>query len=129
MLIRYENKLRDPGRADDACMTGEGRPYEAERNGVRLAVRLTPRASHDGLDGIGHGADGRPFFQLRLSAPPVDGAANKALIAFLAEALALRKGAISIRSGETARFKILFIEGESSALIARLDDWIASAGG
>jgi uncharacterized protein YggU (UPF0235/DUF167 family) len=94
-------------------MTGEGRPYEAERNGVRLAVRLTPRASHDGLDGIGHGADGRPFFQLRLSAPPVDGAANKALIAFLAE----------------ARFKILFIEGESSALIARLDDWIASAGG
>ncbi len=110
-------------------MTGQEPPYAAERDGLRLAVRLTPRAGRNGLDGVTKGADGRPVLQLRLSAPPVDGAANKALIVYLAEALLLRKGDISIRSGETARLKILLIKGESSALIAKLEDWIARTGG
>ncbi|MCB8879168.1 DUF167 domain-containing protein [Acidisoma cellulosilytica] len=104
-------------------------PFAAEKGGVRLAVRLTPRASRNGLDGIVQGADGRPMLQLRLSAPPVEGAANKALIGYLAEALGLRKTSISIRSGETARFKILFIEGDGPALIAKLKDWVALTGG
>ena len=106
-----------------------GKPYVPEGAGLRLAVRLTPRANRNGLDGILPGADGRPVLQIRLSAPPVEGAANKALIAYLAEALGVRKGAVTIRSGEAARFKTLFIEGDSPALIARLEDWIARAGG
>jgi uncharacterized protein YggU (UPF0235/DUF167 family) len=110
-------------------MTAVAKPFVAEKSGVRLAVRLTPRASRNGLDRVVQGADGKPMLQLRLSAPPVEGAANKALIAYLAEALAVRKAAISIRSGETARFKILFIEGDGPALIARLEDWIARTGG
>jgi hypothetical protein len=110
-------------------MMASGKPYAAEKGGVRLAVRLTPRASRNGLDGIVQGADGRSALQLRLSAPPVEGAANKALIVFLAEALSVRKAAIAIRSGETARLKMLFIEGDGPALTARLDDWIARTGG
>ena len=110
-------------------MTEALTPYAAETGGLRLAVRLTPRASRNGLDGIVQGADGRPMLQLRLSAPPVEGAANKALIAYLAEMLGLRKASISIRSGETARFKTLFIEGDGPALIARLEDWVARTGG
>ena len=98
-------------------------PYSAEKNGVRLAVRLTPRAGRTGLDGIDTGTDGRPALQLRLAAAPVDGAANKALIALLAEALALRKVDIAIRSGATSRLKILTLAGDSAAIIARLNAW------
>ncbi len=104
-------------------------PFALEKGGVRLAVRLTPRASRNGIDGIVQSADGKSMLQLRLSAPPVEGAANKALITYLADELALRKSCISIRSGETARFKILFIEGDGLALIAKLKDWIARTGG
>ena len=110
-------------------MTEPAMPFALDKDGVRLAVRLVPRASRNGIDGIVQGADGRPILQLRLSAPPVEGAANKALIAYLAEMLHLRKGGISIRSGETARFKILFIEGDGPAIIAKLKHWVACAGG
>jgi len=102
-------------------------PYSADKTGVRLAVRLTPRASRDGLDGIVVGADGRPALQLRLAAPPVEGAANKALIAFLADALKLRKSDIAIKSGETSRLKILILTGDPAAIIARLDAWVGGA--
>jgi len=99
-------------------------PYSAVEGGVRLAVRLTPRASRNGLDGIVVGADGRPVLQLRLAAPPVEGAANKALIGFLADVLNLRKADIAIRSGETARLKILHLAGDGAAIARRLDEWL-----
>ncbi|MEI7932877.1 MAG: DUF167 domain-containing protein [Alphaproteobacteria bacterium] len=95
---------------------------------MRLAVRLTPRASRNGLDGIVTGADGRPALKIRLAAPPVEGAANAALIAFLADALSLRKADIDIRSGETGRLKILQLSGEPPVLIGKLETWLASNG-
>jgi uncharacterized protein (TIGR00251 family) len=106
--------------------TPGGPPFAAEANGVLLAVRLTPRAGRDSVGGIVTNADGRPALSLRLAAPPVDGAANAALIAFLAKALKLRKADIEIRSGETARLKILRLSGDSAAIISRLRAWIES---
>lgn len=97
------------------------KPYSATANGIRLAVRLTPRASRDGLDGIGADADGRPILRIRLTAPPVEGAANQALIDFLSGILSVRKKDIVIRTGETGRLKILDIAGNPNALAARLD--------
>jgi uncharacterized protein (TIGR00251 family) len=88
-------------------------------------VRLTPRASRNELVGIVVGTDGRSALQLRLAAPPVEGAANKALIAFLADALDIRKSDIVIRSGETSRLKALHLAGDTSAIIARLDGWLS----
>ena len=101
------------------------KPYAAVAGGVRLALRLTPRASKNGVDGILQDADGRPLLKLRLVAPPVDGAANEALIAYLAKALSLRKADITIRSGETIRVKILHLAGDSAALLQKLDAWLA----
>ena len=101
------------------------KPYAAVAGGVRLALRLTPRASKNGVDGILQDADGRPLLKLRLVAPPVDGAANEALIAYLAKALSLRKADITIRSGETSRVKILHLAGDSAALLQKLDAWLA----
>jgi uncharacterized protein (TIGR00251 family) len=102
-------------------------PFTPDKDGVRLVVRLTPRANRNGLDGIVHDADGRPALQLRLAAPPVEGAANTALIAFLAQALKLRKSDIEIRSGATARLKILRLSGDATTISARLAAWIAGA--
>lgn len=94
-----------------------------------LAVRLTPRAGRNGVDRIVRDAEGRPSLQLRLAAPPVDGAANKALIAYLAEQLGLRKADVEIVSGQTARQKVLQLSGDVEAIIARLDLWIGGDGG
>ena len=102
------------------------KPYAAVESGVRLALRLTPRAAKNGVDGIAQDADGRPLLKLRLVAPPVEGAANQALIAFLAKSLSLRKADISIRSGETSRIKILHLAGDSTALLQKLDAWLDS---
>lgn len=102
------------------------KPYAAMEGGVRLALRLTPRASRNGVDGVAQDGEGRPLLKLRLMAPPVEGAANEALIAFLAQTLCLRKANITIRSGETSRVKILHLAGDSAALLQRLDSWLAS---
>ena len=69
-------------------------------------IRVIPRASRTRVDGTRGGA-----LLIRLAAPPVDGAANDALIAFLADALALPRRNISILSGEKSRDKRIRIEG------------------
>ena len=102
------------------------KPYTVVADGVRLAVRLTPRASRNGVEGIAADADGRPILKLRLTAPPVKGAANKALVEYLAGALGLPKADIAIRSGETGRLKILHLSGDGAILTARLDVWVAA---
>jgi uncharacterized protein (TIGR00251 family) len=100
------------------------KPYAATEGGVRLALRLTPRASRNGVDGVVADAEGRPLLKLRLKAPPVEGAANEALIAYLAKNLSLRKADIIIRSGETGRIKILHLAGDSAAILQKLDAWL-----
>jgi uncharacterized protein (TIGR00251 family) len=101
------------------------KPYAAVEGGVRLALRLTPRASRDGVEGIMQDPEGRPLLKLRLAAPPVEGAANKALIAFLGKTLSLRKADITIRSGETSRTKIVHLCGEPQMILQNLDAWLA----
>ena len=101
------------------------KPYAATEGGVRLALRLTPRASKNGVDGIVQDAEGRSLLKLRLVAPPVEGAANEALIVYLAKTLSLRKADITIRSGETSRIKILHLAGDSVVLMRKLDAWLA----
>jgi uncharacterized protein len=96
--------------------------------GVRLAVRLTPRAVRNGLDGVVPGPDGRPVLQLRVAAPPVEGAANAALVGYVAASLRLRKSDVAIVSGERGRLKLLELSGDPAALLARLAEWVDGAG-
>jgi uncharacterized protein (TIGR00251 family) len=88
-------------------------------NGIRLAVRVTPRARRDSFGGIVEDAEGRPALAVRLAAPPVDGAANKALVAFLARALGVGRSSVRIVSGETARLKIVEVTGVSVDEVTR----------
>ena len=73
---------------------------------VRFSVRVQPRASKTEVSGV-HG----DALKIRLSAPPVDGAANAALIEFLAELFAVPRRAVMILAGESSRVKIIEIEG------------------
>ena len=74
-------------------------------------MRVTPRAKTDAIAGSIEGADGRTVLVVRLAAPPVEGDANKALIAFMASALGVPRSSIRILSGGTSRLKILHISG------------------
>jgi uncharacterized protein (TIGR00251 family) len=102
-------------------------PFSALKDGARLAVRVTPRASRDGVDRVAAGADGKTALGVRLRSPPVDGAANEALVKFLAAELKLRKSDITIHAGATSRVKIVHIAGDGGELVAALRDWIARA--
>jgi uncharacterized protein (TIGR00251 family) len=97
------------------------KPFIVDRDGVRLAVRVTPRAKHNAVTGIVHDADGRPALAIRLAAPPVDGAANKALCTFIAELAGVSRSRVTIQSGETGRLKLLVLSGDVAAILGRLD--------
>jgi uncharacterized protein (TIGR00251 family) len=75
---------------------------------VRFAIRVQPRSSRAGIDGV-HGAAVR----VRVNAPPVDGAANEAVIEVLAKALGVAKRAVTIVSGSTSRSKVVEVAGLS----------------
>ncbi len=80
---------------------GDSKPAEAV-----IAVRIQPRASKNG---IAIQADGS--LKIRLTAPPVDGAANEALVNYLAEILHVGRSQVEIVSGHTSREKRIRIGG------------------
>jgi uncharacterized protein YggU (UPF0235/DUF167 family) len=85
---------------------------------MRLAVRVTPKGGRDAADGWGLDAAGRAFLKLRVSVAPADGAANAAVIALVAKSLKIPKSAVRIASGETARVKMLDLDGVEAAQVA-----------
>ena len=94
-----------------------------------LAVRLTPRGGRDAVDGWALDADGRAFLKVLVASPPVDGAANAALVAFLAKTLKIPRSAVRLASGETARLKRLELDGVDQAELVRAFGPRPSAGG
>ena len=80
---------------------------------ARLAVKLTPGASADRIDGWDVDAGGRPVLKVRVRARPVEGEANEALVKLLAGALGVAKSAVSVQRGGQSRTKILEIVGLS----------------
>lgn len=88
--------------------------------GARLAVRLTPKARRDRIEGAVHEADGQTSLKVAVSAPPVDGKANAALVALIAASLGVTKSSVSLAAGAGGRRKLLFIAGDAAAMRARL---------
>jgi uncharacterized protein len=85
--------------------------WRETETGLEIAVRVTPRASRDLL-----AAGTAEHLVARLAAAPVDGAANTALVALVAERFGVPKRAVMLVSGETARLKRLRIAGGAAAL-------------
>ena len=80
---------------------------------IRLDVYIQPRASKTELDGI-HGG----MIKIRIAAPAVENAANRALIEFIAQQLGIAKRCVRIVSGGTNRKKVLEIDGVDAEVIA-----------
>lgn len=89
---------------------------------IRLSVRLTPNASRDAVEQVEVADDGEFWLRARVTAVPEDGKANKALIQLLAKWLRVPKSSLSILSGETARKKILRIEGDPEDLMSKISE-------
>ena len=83
--------------------------------GVRFSVHVQPRAACTEVRGVHNGA-----LRVRVQAPPVDGAANAALVDLLADSLGVPRRSVRVVSGETARLKVVDIEGVDAAAIERL---------
>ena len=96
---------------------------------AHLAVRLTPGASADRIDGWGADAEGRPVLKVRVRARPVDGEANAALVKFLAKALGVSRSSVVLERGGQSRLKMIMVEGlDEAGLKARIDAATGEAG-
>jgi uncharacterized protein len=82
-------------------------------DGCTLSVRVHPGAPKNGVTGVHADA-----LKIALTAPAVDGKANEALIAFLADALRLPRARIALVSGSTSRTKMVRITGKSATEVA-----------
>ena len=91
---------------------------------IRLSIKLTPNGGRNAIDGIETDAEGNAFLKARVSAVPEDGKANKALITLLSKKLRVPKSSISFISGETARKKILRIDGDPEDLKMKIESLI-----
>jgi len=92
--------------------------YDVRGADLLLHLHIQPRASREGIDGVREGR-----LRVRVSSPPVDGAANERLVRVLAQALDVPRSAITLTRGAKSRDKDLTVHGVAarvSELIARL---------
>jgi len=84
----------------------------AQANGVTLAIKLQPRASQNEI-----GEPNGPELRIRVTAPPVDAAANEALLRLLADTLDCPRSKVELLRGHTARNKVVKVYGLTAATI------------
>jgi uncharacterized protein len=97
-----------------------GPPWQFEADSVRLTVRVVPRARRNEAAGIVDVGQGRTALAIRVRAPAAEGAANSALIEFLAAALAVPRAAVVIESGAKSRLKRVRIEAPDPDRLGRM---------
>jgi uncharacterized protein (TIGR00251 family) len=86
----------------------------ASAAGVTLAVRAQPGAKKTAITGVyGEGADAQ--LKVAVHAPPLEGRANQALVAFLAETFSISKNAVEQTTGESNRSKVFLLRGVTLA--------------
>lgn len=90
---------------------------------MRLTVRVRPGARADSVGGCWDGPRGRALV-VAVRARAVDGKANEAVVAALADAFGLRRGSVAIAAGRRSRDKTVELAGDDQALRARADQLI-----
>ena len=104
MRAHWHRNLR---QADEAVI-----PMRDTPDGASFQVKVQPRASRNAITGEVGDA-----LKLALTAPPVDGRANEACIAFLAELLNVPRSSVTIAAGETSRNKLIRVAGLSASQV------------
>ena len=88
-------------------------PLHESAKGITFAVKVHPRARKSALTGVVGDA-----LKLALTAPPVEGKANQAVIEFFADLFAIPRSSVTIASGETSRNKVVRAAGITKAAVA-----------
>jgi uncharacterized protein len=88
---------------------------EVRGSSVRVSVHVQPRATRSEIVGL-HGA----ALKVRLQAPPVDGAANEALVTLLAERLGVARRAVRVVAGASSRAKTVEVDGTTEDAVRAL---------
>lgn len=97
-----------------------GVPFRILKDGVALAIRLTPKSSRDAIDGTKADSAGKAHVAARVRAVPDKGAANAALEKLVASWLGVPSGGVAVTAGHTARLKTVTVSGDPAALKALL---------
>jgi hypothetical protein len=97
-------------------------------DGVRLRLKVQPRARRNRIDGTVAEADGGQALKIAVTAAPESGAANEAVIALLAKELHLAKSALALVAGAADRRKVIKLTGDPQRLARQLTDWIEELG-
>lgn len=77
---------------------------------MKLIIHLTPKASHNKIEGWAKDVEGHTVLRVKVTAVPENGKANEALIKLLSKALHISKSSISLIRGETSRVKHLEVD-------------------
>lgn len=83
-------------------------PYRRTAHGIAIDVKVQPRSSKRGIAGVMGSV-----LKVKLTAPPVEGAANEQLVEVIAEALGVRKSDVQIVRGGSSRIKVVEVRGIS----------------
>lgn len=110
-------------------MPAQSLPLSTTQEGVVVTVRVTPRARRDGIVGMTeiagpHGA--AAALAVRIAAPPVDGAANEAIVRLLARTCELPASSFEIVAGGSGRVKRILVRGEPASLFRLLSERLAA---
>jgi uncharacterized protein (TIGR00251 family) len=81
---------------------------------VRITVRVQPRSAHNRVLGVQGGA-----LKVQVTAPPIDGEANRALVALLAEWVGVPRRSIAVTRGQAARDKLVEVASDDPEALAR----------
>lgn len=103
-------------------------PLILARDGLHVAIRLSPRAKADRVFAIG-AAQGRRVVKASVAAPPESGRANEALLELLARTWHVPRRNLSIVAGSTSRSKAVRVAGDPQQLIEKITSEIASLPG
>ncbi|WP_044563892.1 DUF167 domain-containing protein [Azospirillum sp. B4] len=95
---------------------------EAVADGVRVYLRVTPRASRNAVLGPMDGPEGRQLLKVAVTTVPEDGKANEAVLKLLSKTWRVPKSTLTIVAGQTDRNKVVQVAGEAAALLRLIAD-------
>lgn len=104
-------------------------PFSTTSDGLRIAVRLTPRASRAAIDGVRLDAAGHAYLQVRVTVPAAGGKANAALLKLLAKAWGVTRSHLAIVAGAKERRKTVALAGDPAVLKQHLTSWFNNENG
>jgi uncharacterized protein YggU (UPF0235/DUF167 family) len=104
-------------------------PFSPAEGGLRIAVRLTPKASRTGVAGLRRASGGAPQIAVKVTAAPERGKANAAMLDLLSRSWGIPVSRLSVVGGATDRNKLVFVQGEPEELWRRLQAWLGEVAG